>query len=217
MNPKPLIACALALLSAAPAGAHKLDEYLQATMIEVDRTHVRMELRLAPGVAVFPIVFAGIDGDVDGIASAAEQQDYAERVLRDLSLTLDGRPLPLRLASFVFAPKEPLQQGLGEIHLSIEADLPATAARRRLIFENHHERRIGTYLVNALVPRDPDIRLGAQQRSDDQAFYQLEYADASAPANALPPVSRPGLWAWMMSALLAFMCFLLGNRSWPRL
>src|SRR5262245_14534404 len=103
----------LAVLIAAPAGAHRLDEYLQATTIAVEKGSVQAEIRLAPGVSVFPIVFAGIDSDADGIASPAEQRAYAERVLGDLSLIVDGKQLPLRLISSTFAPRELLQEGRG--------------------------------------------------------------------------------------------------------
>ena len=163
-----------------------------------------MEIRLAPGVAVFPAVFAGIDTDADGVASSPEQQAYARRVLDDLSLSVDGRRLPLRLVSSTFAPKELLQQGLGEIQLRLEADLPGTAARRRLAFENRHQNQVGTYLVNALVPGDPDIRSSGQERSYDQSSYQLDYTDASVPAGlSLAAWSAP--WGWVDGVLLALL------------
>jgi len=200
--------CAVVLLAGSPAGAHRLDEYLQATTIAVEKARVLAEIRLAPGVAVFPAVFADIDRDANGVASAAEQRAYAQRVLGDLSLSVDGRRLPLRLISSTFAPTELLREGRGEIELRLEADVPGTAAYRRLTFENHHQSRIGSYLVNGLMPRDADIRLAAQQRSYDQSFYQVDYADASAPA------SRLELWGWMDSALLALIAgiALLGRR-----
>ena len=53
--------------------------------------------------------------------------------------------------------------------------LPRGGPNRRLIFENHHESRIAAYLVNCLVPRDPDIRITAQNRNYQQSFYQLDY------------------------------------------
>jgi hypothetical protein len=85
----------LLLWLATPAFAHKLDEYLQAATIAVDTHHVAVQLRLTPGVAVFRTVLAEIDTNRDGETSDAEQQAYAQRVQRDLSLTLDGKALPL--------------------------------------------------------------------------------------------------------------------------
>src|SRR4029450_8913808 len=95
-------ACAILVLVVTPASAHRLDEYLQATTISVEKDRVHAEIRLAPGVAVFPVVLASIDTDDDGVISETEQRVYAERVLGDLSLTIDGDRLQLRLVSLRF-------------------------------------------------------------------------------------------------------------------
>jgi hypothetical protein len=158
--------------------AHRLDEYLQATLLSVEKDRIHAQIRLTPGVAVFPIVFAGIDTDANQVISEAEQRAYAERVLRDLSLALDGDPLRLRLVSVKFAQIEEMTEGRGEISIDFDADLPLSGRNRRLTFENHHQRRMGVYLVNCLVSHDPDIRLGAQHRNDSQSFYQLDYVQA---------------------------------------
>ena len=205
MNARLAALCALVLLAARPVQAHRLDEYLQATTIAVEKGRVDAELRLTPGVNVFPGVFAGIDSDSDGVASPAEQRAYAERVIGDLSLTADGMRLPLRLVSLIFAPKELLQDGRGEIRLRFEADVPAGTGRRRLTFENHHRHEIGAYLVNGLVPHDPDIQFLAQQRNQDQTIYQLEYTDASAPAGTSSFASWARTWGWTDGALVALI------------
>jgi hypothetical protein len=167
--------CALVLLAATPAGAHRLDEYLQATTIALEADRIEVDIRLVPGVEVFPVVFAEIDRNADGIASEAEQQAYAKRVLSEIALTLDGTRMPLRLVSSEFPRPELLQSGRGQIRLVLEAPVYGKAVNRKLTFENHHQRRISVYLVNGLVPQDPDIKLSAQHRSYDQSLYQLEY------------------------------------------
>ena len=207
MNARRVVLCAAALLAATPAGAHRLDEYLQATTIAVEKGRVQLDMRLTPGVAVFPAVFAGIDSDADGAASMAEQRAYAQRVQDEVSLMADGVRVPLRLVAATFAAVTLLQEGRGQIELRFEADVPP-AATRRLTFENHHERRIGVYLVNALMPRDADIRLGAEQRSDDQSLYQLDYADASAPTSAQSFSAYLTPWGWLDAALVAFIAAL---------
>src|SRR6266545_3931956 len=77
----------------------------------------------------------------------------------DASLTVDGNRLPLRLVSTSFPPVAELRNGLGENHLELDAILPAGGGDRRLVFENTHRARIAAYLVNALVPQDPSIRI----------------------------------------------------------
>ena len=113
------------LLAATPGFAHRLDEYLQATTISLEKTRVHAQMRLTPGVAVFPTVFANIDADADGLISENEERAYAERVLRDLSLSIDGDRLTPRRLSVKFPSIDELKGGLGEIQLEFYADLPA--------------------------------------------------------------------------------------------
>src|SRR2546428_6221937 len=132
-----LAAAGTMLLSVStPAFAHRLDEYLQATTISLEKDRVQAQIRLTPGVAVFPIVFASIDSDADGIISEAEQHAYAERVLRDLSLTIDGDRVQLRLVSSRASKVQEMKDGRGEIQLEVDASVPH-GHNRRLVFENH--------------------------------------------------------------------------------
>jgi hypothetical protein len=98
-----------------PIFAHRLDEYLQATTISVERDRLQAQICLTPGIAVFSIVLATIDTDADGIISEAEQAAYADRMLGDLSLMLDGDRLLLRLKSSKFASTEEMKEGRGDI------------------------------------------------------------------------------------------------------
>ena len=208
---------AVLLLVGTPASAHRLDEYLQATIISVEKDRVQAQIRLTPGVAVFPIVLANIDIDADGVISEAEQRAYAERVLGDLSLTIDGDRLQLRLVSSKSAKVEEMKEGRGDIQLEFNADVPAGGSNRRLIFENQHQSRIAAYLVNCLVPRDPDIRVTAQNRNYQQSFYQLDYVQAdirSGPPSFSYWSSARG---WLgMAALLVFAWLALLWRSRAR-
>lgn len=169
---------AILLLTATFASAHRLDEYLQATTISVEKNRVQAQIRLTPGVAVFPIVLANIDTDADGVISEAEERAYAQRVLGDMSVTIDGDRLQLRLLSMKFAKIEEMRAGDGEIQLEFDANVSSGGPNRRLIFENQHQSRIAAYLVNCLVPRDPDIRITAQDRNYQQSFYQADYVQA---------------------------------------
>lgn len=182
-------AAAIFLSAGTPGLAHRLDEYLQATLFSIEKDRVGAQIRLTPGVAVFPVVLASIDADADGRITDAERSAYAERLLRDLSLTINGDPLPLRLVSANFAKIEEMKEGRGEIQLEVRANVPSGGPNRRLIFKNHHQNVIGAYLVNSLVPGDPGIRLTAQNRNVDQSVYQLDYVQAGVP-------SRPLFFAW---------------------
>ncbi len=181
-----IAAVTILLLLGGPAFAHRLDEYLEATILSVEKDHVQASMRLIPGVAVSSSIIASIDSDGDGILSAAEQSAYAERVLGDLSLTVDGKCLKPKLVSASFPRVEEMREGLGEIHIEFRADLPPGGANRRLILENHHQVRKAAYLVNCLVPSDHDIRIVSQTRNEHQSFYQLDYVQAGVPSAPLP-------------------------------
>jgi len=76
-------------------------------------------------------------------ASFARQATFSrrsQRVLGDLSLTMDGERLRPRLVSSTFPGVAALKEGLGEIQLTLAADVPRTGSNRKLVFENHHER-----------------------------------------------------------------------------
>jgi len=167
-------------LSLGALSAHVVEVYLQATMISVDKDRVQLSMRLVPGVAVFPVVFASIDTNRDGAISERERRAYVERVLRDVSLTIDGSRLTPRIVSVDFPAIEAMKGGLGEIKIELVAELPSGGPHRKLVLENHHQSAIAAYLVNCLVPRDRDIRVIAQNRNETQSFYELDYDQAVA-------------------------------------
>jgi len=55
------------------ASAHRLDEYLQATLISIQRDHLEVSMRLIPGMAMSAAVIASIDANSDGFFPAAKE------------------------------------------------------------------------------------------------------------------------------------------------
>ena len=183
------------LLTAWPGHAHRLDEYLQATTVALEKGRVQVSMRLIPGVAIIPVVLASIDTDANGVISEVEQRAHAKRVQHDLSLVINGERPTLRLISSTFPDIETLKEGLGEIQLEFAADAPRAGNRHKLVFENRHQSAIGTYLVNSLIPRDEAIRITAQNRSYDQSSYELDYVEAS--TQSFPGLGDwSGSWGW---------------------
>ena len=197
---------AMVILSAAtPALAHRLDEYLQATTIAVEKDRVRTEIRLTPGVEVFPGILAAIDKDRNGVFSPAEQRAYAERVRRDLSLTVDGDRLQLLLVTSHFPTIQEMSHGLGAIVLAFESEVPSGGAERTLVFENRHMSGIAVHLVNGLVPSDPDIRLGVQRRNREQSRYVLDYIHAGATPVVRSTTQSSAVPNWLALATLSLL------------
>ena len=108
-----------------PASAHRLDEYLQATTISLESHRVQAQIRLTPGVAVFPLVIAAIDTNADGVIATSEQRAYAGRVLSDLGLALEGARLRLELISTYFPTADEMREGRGSIQIDFAAGIPA--------------------------------------------------------------------------------------------
>jgi hypothetical protein len=212
---KTLAAVAVIIVSlGVPASAHRLDEYLQATLISLDqdKDHVEVFMRLTPGIAVSSAVLASIDTDADGVISQNEKRTYAERVLGDLSLTVDGHGLTPRLVSVDFPEVEQIKEGLGEIRIAFTAALPNGSSNRTLVFENHHQSQIAAYLVNCLTPRDRNIRVLAQNRNENQSFYQLDYVqigERSEPLNLQWWSLVRGWNGWPVAAALSWFAGLL--------
>ena len=62
-------AAASLILACAPLAAHRLDEYLQGTLISVEKNRVQAQITMTPGVAIYPILLAAIDTYHDGTIS----------------------------------------------------------------------------------------------------------------------------------------------------
>jgi hypothetical protein len=177
---------AVLLSLTASAWAHRLDEYLQATILAIERDHVEGFMRLVPGVAVSATVISSIDTNGDGTLSENERRAYALRVLSELSLNVDGQQLAPSLVSAKYPSLDEMRQGVGEIQLEFTANLPRGSTNRKLIFVNRYQSRISAYLVNCLVPSDEGIRITAQDRNQSQSVYQLEFAQPEGVAVVRP-------------------------------
>src|ERR1700760_594280 len=114
-----LAACtaAVLLLCSIPAWAHRIDEYLQATILSLESNQAHASMRLIPGIMVAPSVIAMIDANHDGLFSEDEKRAYAERVLSDLALSIDGQAVKSQLDLWSIPDASQLRDGLGEIHL----------------------------------------------------------------------------------------------------
>lgn len=178
MNARWLLLAALALVAARPASAHRLDEYLQATLIAVEKDRVRIDLYLTPGVAILPRVLAEIDRDGDGALSAAEREAYANQIVAELSLAVNGTRVSLRRTTAEFPKLDDMREGAGDIHLEFVAELPHGTGLRKLRWENRHQSTVALYQVNCLASRDPAIRIGSERRDFDQSVYELNYTQA---------------------------------------
>lgn len=184
------------------AGAHRLDEYLQATLLSIDIEHVDLEIDLTAGVAMASEVFAWIDTNRDREISEAEGEAYARQMLRSVVLAVDGRSLPITLVETHFPQFSDMSLGIGTIRLRATAKVPsARYGFHQVSFLNGHRSESSVYLVNALVPANPHIMLGGQRRDHAQHRLTLDYTVMA----EAPP-------AWSFALLAGFAGLVLALR-----
>jgi hypothetical protein len=173
-----IVAAALAgvLMMPVESGAHRLDEYLQATRVSLARDTIALEIDLTPGANMADEIIAILDRDGDGAVSPAEARAYGESVLRDVALKLDDRPVVLTLSRIEVPPAGDMRGGIGTIQLRATSDVGTVAAgRRRLQFENLHRPASSVYLVNALAPDDRALVVVSQARDVRQQRLGVDY------------------------------------------
>jgi hypothetical protein len=157
-------------------GAHRVDEYLQATRLAVSTASIDIDIDLTAGTEVAPQVWALVDTDRNDRISEAEGRTYADALLRSMTLRLDGRPYPVVLVASRFPTREDMAGGSGAIHVQARAAIPVMrAGRHRLFFRNAHELSMSVYLINALVPIEPGITIAAQRRDPRQTQATITY------------------------------------------
>src|SRR5258708_547778 len=158
------VSALLALSLVGGAAAHRLDEYLQATLIGVTRDGTDGEIQLTQCVAMLPVWMAVIGQDGNGRISAEEERAYVDRVARDVELRVDGIPAPLSLIESEFPALEALREGLGTIRIKLRT----ARSRHDGRFENRHLPQASVYLVNCPAAPSNGLVCGRQARDEAQ-------------------------------------------------
>jgi len=164
------------LAVASPAAAHRVDEYLQATRIAVGMDRIDVEVDLTPGMTMASDVARRVDTNGDGRVSGAEAERYGREILESLSLTLDGRRLPIVFVAVHVPELADMTLGTGTIKLRAAAGIsPRGSGHHQLDYANMHRSESSVFLVNALVPADARIQITNQRRDTAQHRLTLEY------------------------------------------
>ena len=202
----------LVLISAlAPSlRAHQLDEYLGITHVGIQPHKVQLFLSLTPGANIATRILAGIDHDGNGDLSAAEQRDYAERLMGQMTLAVDDLRPALQLAHVAFPARADLLSGQGVIQFTIEANIPRQAAGHHSLFVANNSNEVTVFVASALRPEGRDVTIRGQERDRYQRHLRIEYEVAATGTFAGRLVAGAGL------ALIG-VAGLLTRRRWaPR-
>jgi hypothetical protein len=175
------------------AFAHRLDEYLQATLVDISPGDVRLRLNLTPGIEVVDQVLDRIDRDGNGAISEDEATAYCELLKRDLTLRIDQRDAALKVSASRFSESSELREGFGIIQVEFTAT-PGTLApgAHRLTFENRHLPKLSVYLFNAAKPAYHEVQIVRQTRNPDQSLGGIEFTYQGKPEAVSPVVIITG-------------------------
>lgn len=203
----PLLLAWLGLLALPSAVfAHRLDKYLQATLVAIEPTGIKLQINLTPGVAVAEQVLAEIDRDHDGVISTQEAAAYAELVKRELMVRLNDRTADLKLTASYFPEPEELRTGFGIIQMEFSLSSSAFfASAHKLVIENHHLPTIGVYLFNAAQPKSSLVEVNGQKRNENQSVGEIEFT-FHPPVNSSRSIGNVVMIAVFAALLLMTVC-----------
>ena len=174
--------------------AHPVDECVQAAYLKLGPDALELELDLTPGEQVAAQMLGLIDQNQDGQMDQPEAQQYAERVLEELSLTVDDQPQSLKFESVVPPSTSTFLAGGGTIKLIARAALTGGAGVHALGFRNAHAPVKSGYLANVFV-QSGEVQILEQQRNATQQDFRVRYR--------LEPRAPRFDWTWLISVFLA--------------
>lgn len=149
-SPRRALYALLAVLPGA-APAHPIDEVVQGAYLTIAPGEVQLELDLTPGVEVVSLILPALDPDGDGAVSATEARAYAEAVLADSSLALDGEPTAWTLVAVEVPDPALLAQGGGFVRIDAVAPRPDREGEGVLAYENRHEPAKSLWMANVFL------------------------------------------------------------------
>jgi hypothetical protein len=181
-----------------------VEQCLQATLVEIQPTRIRLLINLTPGTEVAGKVIALLDGDQDGVISPQEGETYLKLLGSELTAGLDGEALDLKVGGSSFPPPGEFNSGHAIIQAEFLAVVSIAEGEHRLSIENRHLREISAYLVNATRPRWSTVEVLRQNRNENQTVGEIEFL-----------VRRPGEGMKMLAGIAAVVVVLVAV-AWRR-
>ena len=171
------------VIHAGSASAHSLDQYVQASYITVAPSQIGVELDVTPGVLIAPQVLALLDANGDQQISDAEGQAYAARILKDVTLTVDGQPQVLRVTKIEMPTYLVMQAGYGTMRVFTQTNAgSAWSGTHQLAYTNSYQTTGIAYQVNAFLDDTKQVTLGTQNRDATQQSITMDFIVAAGTA-----------------------------------
>jgi nickel/cobalt exporter len=120
-----LLACLAAAISVHPVSAHPADLYFQTVTARLTPEGAQITWDILPGVILAQVAWLEADLNGDAAISAEEAGGWAESVLDEFQLTLDGRPLEVRIEAVEWPSSLPeIQNENVPIRIRLGAEWP---------------------------------------------------------------------------------------------
>jgi hypothetical protein len=174
-------AAALALLLApGRADAHPVDEVVQGAYLTLAPGELRLELDLTPGTEVADAVLRALDANGDRRITDAEARTYAERVLKQSTVTLDGAPAAWRLDRVNAPSYESLKFATDTFKVYAVAVRPDRPGAHSLAYDNRYQPAKSQCIANIFLQPGSGWRyqVTGQKHSDDGRRLSVSYTIA---------------------------------------
>ena len=160
------------------AFAHPVDEVVQGAYLTLAPGQVRLELDLTPGTEVAFAVLKSLDANGDRRITEAEARAYGERVLKQSTLTLGGKPAAWRLERVDTPAYDELEQSTPTLKIYATAARPDRAGPQAFSYENRYQPAKSQWIANVFLQPAGGwrYRVAGQQHTDDGRGLTVSYA-----------------------------------------
>lgn len=157
--------------------AHPVDEVVQAAYLWLAPGAVRLELDLTPGTLVVDTVLQSLDTNADQHITDAEARAYAERVLKQSTITLDGMATAWRLEKVNVPPYQSLKLEGNMLKIYAVAGRADRAGAHTLSYGNRYQLTQSQCIANVFLHSGSGWRyqVTLQQHSNDGRQLTMQY------------------------------------------
>lgn len=177
MRPVRGIPCALLTLFAGAASAHPMDEVVQSAYLTLMPSAVFLELELTPGPEVASALLGSLDPNADRRITNEEAHAYAQRVLQDSKLTIDGAAVEWALQEVVVPFYENIELASDIVRIYAISNRFDRAGSHTLGYNNQYRPAKSQCIANIFMQHGLGWRhhVTRQSRSDDGRRITVNY------------------------------------------
>ena len=158
-------------------GAHPVDEVVQGAYLTLAPGELRLELDITAGSAVTSEIIKSLDENADRYVTTAEAHTYAQRVLEQSTLVLDGVTASWKLENVSVPPYQNLELGGGTIKIYAVAQRSDSGGAHILSYQNRYQPEKSQWTANVFLRPGGGwhYQVTSQQRSNDGRQLIVNY------------------------------------------